>query len=164
MCALASLPLPDLVFYYSMLCVHWRRYLYPIWVYVIVWCSPRPCTSPGYLGVGFMWSHVDLRSPAPEFVHNITCIRGIVPCSGSSSEGRWQLLYQGNDTCIWFWKTSLLQTEGIDDHPWGRIINCRNGRGCPDLFNRVCNHFISHPTACTCLHLRLMHWTLVGPH
>ncbi len=95
-----ALRLFDLVLYY--LCGHWRRRLYLIWVYVIAGCSPRRCILPGYLGVGFVWSPVDLQFPALVFVHNVTCIRGIVPCSGSSSECRWQLLYQGNGTCIRF--------------------------------------------------------------
>ena len=82
-----------------------------------------------------------------QILHHGTCIRGLVPCSGGSHECKCELLHHG--TCIRFCKTSL-QAEGVDDHPWGRIINCRNARGCADLINRVCRGFFSHPIACTC--------------
>ena len=49
MCALASSPLSDLVLYDCLV-------------------FPRRSTSSGYLRVGFVWSHVDMRSPAPAFL------------------------------------------------------------------------------------------------
>ena len=134
-------------------CVHWRR-LCPIWFRVIVWCSPRLSKYAGYLP-GSWFCVVVCGSAIPcsgifhgdtrQSLHHVTCIRDIVPGSGNCSECRWQLLYHGNDTCTWLWRTSLLQAKGVDDHPWGRITNCHNARGCPDLFNRVYNHFFPSP-------------------
>ena len=78
---------------FHLLCVHWRRRLCSIWVCVIAWCSPRRCTLSGYLGVGFVWSHVDLDPLLRRF---FTMSPASWASSGSFSECRWQLLYQGN--------------------------------------------------------------------
>ena len=72
---------------------------------------------------------MDLRSLAPAF-HMATpanpstmspAFRTSSPAPAVCSECRWQLLYHDNGTCIWLWKTFLLQAESVDDHPWREL-------------------------------------------